>query len=136
MNKIRSLVSTSVGLLALIVLATGLTWLLGTRETLPAQQVSSTQHASPTLTPTEEGPHQSPLATPTSVGSVPETPPVQGKAATLWNGNIWLVERGREPEVLTDLGDVAAIFGWNWDGTKLLSQFAGGHRNVLEGVKE
>jgi hypothetical protein len=120
MNKIQSLVSSSVGLLALIVLATGLTWLLSTRETLPAQQVSPTQHVSPTLAPTEEGPHQSPLATPTPVGSVPETPPVQGKAATLWNGNIWLVERGREPEALTDLGDVAAIFGWNWNGTKLL----------------
>jgi dipeptidyl aminopeptidase/acylaminoacyl peptidase len=114
MNKIRSLISTLVGVLALAALAVGLSWLVGPRGPLPGQQVL------PPPTPTEESTHRSPLPTPTPIVSVPETPPVPGKAATLWDGNIWLVEHGREPEALTDFGDLSAIFGWNWDGTKLL----------------
>ncbi|RMF32281.1 MAG: hypothetical protein D6759_08690 [Chloroflexi bacterium] len=43
-----------------------------------------------------------------------------GRAATLWQGDIWLVEQGRAPRPLTHLGDVAAIFGWNQDGSRLL----------------
>jgi hypothetical protein len=68
--------------------------------------------------------------TATALPSLPDTPPVPGKAATLHNGNVWLVEQGHVPEAVTDVGDVAAIFGWNWDGTKLL---LGRGRHVLGG---
>jgi hypothetical protein len=50
-----------------------------------------------------------------------ETPPYPaGSAATLFNGDIWLVEPGVEPQALTNLRDVSAIFGWNRDSTRLL----------------
>lgn len=57
--------------------------------------------------------------TPTIPVDGPDTPPVPGRAATLFAGNVWLVEQGHVPEAITDVGDVAALFGWNWNGTKL-----------------
>jgi murein DD-endopeptidase MepM/ murein hydrolase activator NlpD len=59
--------------------------------------------------------------TPTPVPAFPETPPLPaGRAATLFEGDIWLVEPGQAPSRLTDYGDVAAIFGWNPAGDHLL----------------
>jgi Tol biopolymer transport system component len=69
-NKIRFLVSTSVGLLALTALAAGLTWFLGIREAQPAQQVSPLE--TPTLAPTVL-PISTPIPTPTPYFT--ETPP-------------------------------------------------------------
>ncbi len=68
--------------------------------------------------------------TSTAPALLPEIPPVPGRAVTLHNGDVWLVEQGHAPEAITDVGDVAAIFGWNWNGTKLL---LGRGRNVLGG---
>jgi Tol biopolymer transport system component len=42
------------------------------------------------------------------------------KAAALAQGNIWLVQGDRQPEVLVDSGDIVVIFGWSYDGSKLL----------------
>jgi hypothetical protein len=59
--------------------------------------------------------------TPTPAPAFPETPPLPaGRAATLFEGDIWLVESGQAPSRLTDFGDVAAIFGWNPGWTALL----------------
>lgn len=69
-------------------------------------------------------PTRTPQPTPTPTATLipyPQTPPIPaGKAATLHNGNVWLVEPGREPQRLTDFDDVAGIFGWNPEGTCLL----------------
>lgn len=52
---------------------------------------------------------------------VPETPALtEGQAATLHNGDIWLVETGVQPKKLTNFADVFDIFDWNRDGNKLL----------------
>jgi hypothetical protein len=60
-------------------------------------------------------------ATSTPAPAFPETPPSPaGSAATLFEGDIWLVEPGQAPLRLTDYGDVAAIFGWNPGWTALL----------------
>lgn len=68
-------------------------------------------------------PTRTPLPLPTSTPTLPpypETPPVPGVlAATLYNRDVWLVEDGRTPEKLTDFGDVAVVFGWNYDGSML-----------------
>jgi hypothetical protein len=86
----------------------------------PTVEVTPTAAPSPTVfLPTLSAPVQG-----------PEIPPVPGKAVTLYGGDIWLVEQGRASEAVTGVGDVAAIFGWNWDGTKLL---LGRGRNVLGG---
>jgi hypothetical protein len=59
--------------------------------------------------------------TPTLAPAFPETPPLPaGRAVTLFEGDIWLVEPGETPLRLTDYGDVAAIFGWNPGMTALL----------------
>jgi WD40-like Beta Propeller Repeat len=71
-----------------------------------------------------------PPPTVTSPVPGPETPPVPGKAVTLYEGDIWLVGNDQVPIALTSVGDVSAIFGWNWDGTKLLF---GRGRNDLPG---
>ncbi len=52
MSKIRSLISALLGLLALAVLAVGLTWFLGPRGPRPGQQVLVTRQVSPLPTPT------------------------------------------------------------------------------------
>jgi hypothetical protein len=51
-NKIRNLISILFGVLALVVLALGLAWLLGSRGALPAQQISPVQTPTPGLTET------------------------------------------------------------------------------------
>ena len=72
----------------------------------------------PELLPVTQVPELLPTLTPVVSPPFPETPPLPaGKAATLHNGNIWLVAPGRGPETLMDFGDVTAIFGWNRDGT-------------------
>jgi hypothetical protein len=51
----------------------------------------------------------------------PKTPPAPaGLAATLHNGDIWLVAPGREPEQITTFGDVFVLFDWNWNASLLL----------------
>jgi hypothetical protein len=65
-NKIRHLISILFGVLALVVLALGLAWLVGPRGALPAQQVSSVQ----TPTPGPTG-----MPTPTSTRYVEPTAP-------------------------------------------------------------
>jgi dipeptidyl aminopeptidase/acylaminoacyl peptidase len=77
-------------------------------------------YAITTPLPTETA-RPTPTSTPTPLPLFPETPPIlEGKAATLYQGDIWLVEPGRQAEALTTSGDVTAIFGWNQDGSKLL----------------
>jgi hypothetical protein len=65
-----------------------------------------------------------PTLTPTPIPQAPlpseDLSRLMGRAATLRDGNVWLLEPDRKPEALTDFGDVAAIFGWNYDGTMLL----------------
>jgi hypothetical protein len=84
MNKIRGLISTLVGVLALAVLVAGLAWLLGPQGALPGQQVSPVQ--TPVLipiyfvrnrTPETRGvsPVQTPVLTPIPLTTLPtETP--------------------------------------------------------------
>ena len=59
---------------------------------------------------------------PTEPSSLPLFPPLPEnvKAITLHNGHIWLQEAKGEPIQLTNFGDIAVIFGWNYDGTKIL----------------
>jgi hypothetical protein len=45
---------------------------------------------------------------------------LMGTAATLREGDIWLLQPDQDPEALTDFGDVAVLFGWNKDGSLLL----------------
>ncbi len=105
----------------------------GTPQGYPPPQETGQFQATPTplqegyppppveVQPVTEAPELLPTSTPVVSAPFPETPPLPaGKAATLHNGNIWLVEPGREPEALTDFGDMAVIFGWNRDGTLLL----------------
>jgi hypothetical protein len=137
-----------VALVAVVAFALALAWLLRAA----GQGLAVRQPAAPTNTPLAERramptatlePYPLPVIQPTLVQSPtavlpmpttpaegPETPPVPGKAATLFGGNVWLLEQGHVPEAVTDVGDVAAIFGWNWDGTKLL---LGRTRHVLGG---
>lgn len=42
------------------------------------------------------------------------------KAATLVRGSIWVVPSDGQPEAPIDFGDVSVIFGWSYDGSKLL----------------
>jgi hypothetical protein len=79
--------------------------------TIPAPLPETPEIAPPTLTPTSIT--QAPLPS-------EELSRLMGRAATLRDGNIWLLEPDRKPEAFTDFGDVAAIFGWNYDGTMLL----------------
>lgn len=82
----------------------------------PLQTLAPTTLVSPTSPPSP------PPSTPTgTTAPYPETPPLPaGQAATLHNGDIWLVEPGTQPAKLTDFGDVSLIFDWNRDGTQLL----------------
>jgi len=99
-----------------------------TEAALPSIEAPSTSLADevypPPLPTPQPLPTSTPLPTPTPTATLipyPQTPPYPaGKAATLHNGNIWLIEPGKEPQQLTDFGDVAGIFGWNPEGTHLL----------------
>jgi hypothetical protein len=153
MSKMSGWLKGLLGLLLLAAFGLALAWLLRlggqgpavgqqaapTDTPLPAEQIIPTD-----ISPLEEGtlPAASPepyipstiqptsVPSPTTPAEGPETPPVPGRAATLFKGDVWLVEKDRVPEAMTSVGDVAAIFGWNWDGTKLL---IGRGRHVLGG---
>jgi Tol biopolymer transport system component len=147
MNKIRSLVSSLAGLLALMLLATGLTWLLSTRETPPAQQVVSTVRVLPTVqavptmrklpTATME---VSPIATATPEEPLPqpvlEIQPFPRevlageKIGFLRAQDLWIVNVGSRALVqVTVSGNVTDIYGWSYDGSQLL--LGVGERSVL-----
>jgi Tol biopolymer transport system component len=70
MNKIRTLISALFGLLALVAMAVGLSWLVGPRGPLPRQQVLPAQQMSPPRTPTPR-----PVETPTPTMYMEPTAP-------------------------------------------------------------
>lgn len=102
----------------------------GTSETGAVSQVDTpppypapleTSTPAPALVPPATvGPEDLPTITPTATQPFPDMQsmaPVE--AAVLHGGDIYLAALDRS-QALTDSGDVAAIFGWNRDGTKLI----------------
>ena len=72
-----------------------------------------------TLPPSATSPWE---PTPTVYLPFPEFPPLPPnvKAVTLHNGDIWLQQGEEAAAAITSFGDVFVIFGWNFDGSKLL----------------
>ena len=139
MDKIKSVLHTGTGLIAtaavILFLIVLFSLVIGGIPRKPSAEPLAGQTA--TDTPSEVYPppfDQNPptpvwtdtaLPLPTSTveeqPSFPDTPPSPaGRAATLFKGDVWMVEPGTEPQQLTNFGDVAGIFGWNPDGTRLL----------------
>ncbi|MEE8389592.1 MAG: hypothetical protein V3S14_02195, partial [Anaerolineae bacterium] len=125
MSKVRSLISTLLGLLALVTLAVGLAWLLGPQGPRPARQ-----QVLPTAT-VERLTGVSPIPTPTPDEALPqpvlEVQPVSRqvlageKIAFLRDQDLWIANvAGRALTQVSVSGNVAHIYGWSHDDNQIL----------------